>query len=190
LGYFIKHSSLSKNIVLHLRSAVLASISLVLLTSCESKVSQCQKIIKIHNQIVLEAKKVSDTGAKGDTSSASKSAEIFAQGAKEMAGIDVPDERLLVIKNQLAAMYLNSSEITKKILANQAQKKSTEAAKGMENLRQVASPEKGLVDSINSYCSEGKKNEGTLPSPVLPSPVQGQENKKPEPIPSPGQGKK
>jgi hypothetical protein len=181
LGYFIKHSYLYPKIVLHFRSAVLASIAplapaaiaLILLTSCESKVSQCQKIIKVHNQIVLEAKKVSDTGAKGDTSSASKSADAFAQGAKEMMGLDVRDEKLLEIKNQLATMYQNSSQITKQILTSQAQKKSTDAAKGMENLRQVASPEKDLVDGINNYCSEGKKaatSSPALPTPVKPSP--------------------
>jgi hypothetical protein len=172
LGYFIKHSSFSKNIVLHFRSVVLASISLVLLTSCESKISQCQKIIKIHNQIVLETKNISDTGAKGDTSSASKSADTFAQGAKEMMDLDVRDEKLSVIKSQLATMYQNSSQITKQILTSQAQKKTTDAAKGMENLRQVASPEKDLVDGINNYCSESKKAESSpaLPSPVQPSP--------------------
>ncbi len=154
--------------MLHFRSVALASISLILLTSCESKISQCQKIIKIHNQIVLEAKKVSDNGAKGDTSSASKSADAFAQGAKEMMGLDVRDEKLLEIKKQLANMYENSSQITKQILTSQAQKKSTDAAKGMENLRQVASPEKDLVDGINNYCSEGKKTDA---SPALPTPV-------------------
>jgi hypothetical protein len=158
--------------VLHFRSAVLASIALVLLTSCESKISQCQKIIKIHNQIVIETKKISDTGTKGDTSSASKSADTFAQGAKEMTELDVRDEKLLVIKNQLTTMYQNSSQITKQILASQIQKKSTEAAKGLENLRQVASPEKDLVDGINNYCREGKKTEATVTNPVLPSPVQ------------------
>jgi hypothetical protein len=173
LRYFIKHSSFSKNIVLHFRFVVLASISLILLTSCESKISQCQKIIKIHNQIVLEAKKVSDTGAKGDTSSASKSADTFAQGAKEMTDLDVRDEKLLEIKNQLATMYQKSSEITKQILTSQAQKKSTDAAKGLENLRQVASPEKDLVDGINNYCGQGKKAE-SAPNTALPSPVQGQ----------------
>lgn len=164
--------------MLHFRSVVLASIAqltpaaiaLVLLTSCESKISQCQKIIKIHNQIVLETKKISDTGAKGDTSSASKSADTFAQGAKEMTELNVRDEQLAVIKSQLATMYQNSSQITKQILTSQAQKKSTDAAKGMENLRQVASPEKDLVDGINNYCSEGKKADAT-PSPALPTPV-------------------
>jgi galactokinase/mevalonate kinase-like predicted kinase len=149
-------------IVLHFRSAVLAAITTTLLTGCESKISQCQKIIKIHNNIVLEAKKVSDTGTKGDTSSASKSAEAFAQGAKEMTSLEVRDEKLTEIKNQLATMYQNSSQVTKQILASQAQKKSTEAAKGLENLKQVASPEKDLVDGINSYCSEGKKTEAAV----------------------------
>ena len=124
---------------------------------------------------MLEAKKVSDTGAKGDTSSASKSADAFAQGAKEMTELSVRDEKLLVIKNQLATMYQNSSQITKQILTSQAQKKSTDAAKGMENLRQVASPEKDLVDGINNYCSESKKAattpETALPTPVNPNPV-------------------
>jgi hypothetical protein len=158
--------------VLHFRSVVLASIALVLLTSCETKVSQCQKIIKVHNQIVLETKKISDTGAKGDTSSASKSADTFAQGAKEMTELDVRDEKLLVIKNQLATMYQNSSQITKQILTSQTQKKSTDAAKGLENLRQVGSPEKDLVDGINIYCSQGTKTDATVADPVLPSPVQ------------------
>jgi hypothetical protein len=150
--------------VLHFRSAVLAAIALTLMTGCESKISQCQKIIKIHNRIVLEAKKVSDSGTKGDTSIASKSAETFAQGAKEMTSLEVRDEKLLEIKNQLATMYQNASQITKQILASQAQKKSTEAAKGLENLRQVSSPEKDLVDGINSYCSDGKKSETSAPS--------------------------
>jgi hypothetical protein len=150
--------------VLHFRSAALAFIALSLLTGCESKISQCQKIIKIHNQIVLESKKVSDTGVPGDTSSASKSAEAFAQGAKEMKQLDVRDEKLLEIKTQLAAMYDSSSQVTKQILASQAQKKSTEAAKALANLSQVTSPEKDLVDGINSYCSEGRKTTATLPN--------------------------
>jgi hypothetical protein len=145
-------------IVLHLRPAVLALLaSTILLTSCESKVSQCQKVIKIHNQIVLDAKKVFDAATKEDMSSVTKSGEALAQGAKDMTSLEVKDEKLLEIKNQFATMYQNASQVIKKIIESQAQKKSSEVAKGRGNLTQVASPEKDLVDAVNSYCQEGKQ---------------------------------
>jgi hypothetical protein len=145
-------------IVLHLRLAVLASVaSALLLTGCESKVSQCQKVIKIHNQIVMDTKKVSDAATKEDMSSVTKSGEVFAQGAKDMASLEVKDERLLEIKNQFATMYQNASQVIKKIIESQTQKKASEVAKNRANLNQVASPEKDLVDAVNSHCTEGKQ---------------------------------
>jgi hypothetical protein len=145
-------------IVLHLRLAVLASVaSTLLLTGCESKVSQCQKVIKIHNQIVMDTKKVSDAATKEDMSSVTKSGDVFAQGAKDMASLEVKDEKLLEIKNQFATMYQNASQVIKKIIESQTQKKASEVAKNRSNLAQVASPEKDLVDAVNSYCTEGKQ---------------------------------
>jgi hypothetical protein len=125
----------------------------LLLASCESKISQCRKIINVHNQIVLDAEKLTKGGAAGDTTIVLKSAEVFAKGAETMGSINASDAKLTELKNQFTTMYQNYSQIAKQILDNQAKKKSGEVAKGREKLKEVANPEKNLVDSINSYCS-------------------------------------
>jgi hypothetical protein len=131
---------------------LLLSVTCLLLASCESKVSQCQKIIKVHNQIVLDTQKLTNAGTKGDTATVLKSAEVFAKGAEAMGAIEPADDKLKELKNQFATMYQNSSQITKQILDSQTKKKSSDVAQGLAKLSQVGSPEKNLVDSINSYC--------------------------------------
>lgn len=138
----------------HFRWSLLLIVGL-LLTSCESKVSQCQKIKKTHNQLVLDTKEISKSVTKGDMEAVNKSADAFARGAKDMKDINVNDPKLKEIKDQLALMYQNSSQVTKQILESQSKKKNSEVAKGRARLSQVASPEKELVDSLNSYCSVG-----------------------------------
>jgi predicted patatin/cPLA2 family phospholipase len=147
-----------------LRNLVLL-MACLLLASCESKISQCRKIINVHNQIVLDAQKLANGGTAGDTTIVQKSSEIFAKGAESMGAIDAQDAKLTELKNQFTTMYQNYSQITKQILDNQAKKKSGEVAKGREKLKEVASPEKNLVDSINSYCGgTSSPVEGTSPN--------------------------
>lgn len=133
----------------------------LLLTSCESKVAQCQKIVKIHNQVVLDTQKFTNSGTKGDIKAVLESAAVWAKGAKEMAAIEVGDPKLQEIKTQFTTMYQNSSEAVKQIIDSQTNKKNSEVAKGLANLKQVASPEKNLVDGINSYCQEGQSSSAT-----------------------------
>jgi hypothetical protein len=122
------------------------------LTSCESKISQCQRIIKVHNQVVLETQKLTNSGTKGDTNVVLKTAEVFVKGATEMGAIEISDEKLTVLKTQFATMYQNSGQVAKQILDSQAKKKNSEVASGLSKLSQVASPEKNLVETINGYC--------------------------------------
>jgi hypothetical protein len=130
----------------------------LLLTSCESKLSQCQKINRIHNKIVLDSLELSKVATKGDLGAVLKSADVFAQGAQDMKAIDVSDSQLKEIKDQLMVMYQNSSQVTKQIMDSQRLKKNSEVVKGLEQLRQVASPEKNLVDGINNYCRSGSSS--------------------------------
>jgi hypothetical protein len=125
------------------------------LTSCEGKVAQCQKIVKIHNQIVLDTQKLSKSVTKEDLGMVLKSADTFAQGALDMKSIEVNDPKLKELKDQFMVMYQNSSQVTKQILNSQSKKKNSEVVSGLEKLRQVASPEKDLVDGINGYCRSG-----------------------------------
>jgi hypothetical protein len=149
----------------------IAAITLpcLLLASCESKISQCQRIIKVHNQVVLDTQKLTSAGTKGDLKIVSQSVAVFAQGAKTMNEMEVRDDKLTELKNQLATMYDNSSKVTQQILDSQAKKKNSEVAQGRERLSQVASPEKNLVSSINSYCSGGDAPASPVPSSSSPA---------------------
>jgi hypothetical protein len=126
-----------------------------LLTGCESKVSQCQKIKTVHNKLVEDTKNLSINVTKNNLEPVIKFADTLAQGAQDLKAIEVSDPQLKEIKDQFMVMYQNSSQVTKQILDSQRQKKNSEVAKGRERLRQVASPEKNLVDGINSYCRSG-----------------------------------
>ncbi len=123
-----------------------------LLAGCESKVSQCQKIKAVHNNLVEDTKKLSTNVTKNNLEPVIRFADTLAQGAQAMKAIEVGDPKLKEIKDQFMVMYQNSSQVTKQILDSQRQKKNAEVAKGQERLRQVASPEKNLVDGINNYC--------------------------------------
>lgn len=130
----------------------------LLLASCESKISQCRRIITTHNQILQDVDKVTNGGTKGDMAIVLKSVEVFAKGAETMGAINASDAKLAELKNQFTTMYQNYSQVTKQIIDNQTKKKSGEVAKGLDKLKEVANPEQNLVESLNSYCSSASSS--------------------------------
>jgi hypothetical protein len=117
--------------------------------------SQCQKIIKIHNQVVFKLKNLSDTaGSQGNISGIRKLAAASAQAAKEMKSLQVQDEKLLTLKNQFSTMYQSSSVVAKQLAVDLTKKRRSAVDNGLRKLQQIAGQETSLVNSINSYCGK------------------------------------
>ncbi|QMS89828.1 hypothetical protein HUN01_20400 [Nostoc edaphicum CCNP1411] len=139
------------------RSFILSATTAIalLFAGCgESKVAQCNKVIKVANQastLGQEFGKNSNPaqGSKALTELAGKIDPL----ATEMKALEVKDEKLQGFQGRFLTLYQNIS----KELNNAAaaiDKKNLPAAKGfLVSLQKSSSEESSIVKEINSYCS-------------------------------------
>jgi hypothetical protein len=125
----------------------------VLLVSCgESKVSQCQKIIKVTNQAVTEAKSVTNAGQNKNPDAILKTADTMDQAAQDMKAIQVSDTKLKDYQAGFIKMYGDTSKATRALVGALKKKDRTGAEASLKNLQQATVPEQQLVTGLNSYC--------------------------------------
>lgn len=131
-----------------------AAIAL-LVTGCgESKVTQCNKIVKIANQAATIGQ---EFGKNPKPQQGSKSLTEVAgqidQVASDMKAVEVKDEKLQGFQGRFITLYQDTS----KALRNAAgawDKKNFKAATGfLVDLKKSTSKETAIVQEINSYCS-------------------------------------
>lgn len=134
-----------------------ATLSFLTVSCSESKVSQCNKIIKIANKAVNEAKSITNGGQASDPKAMLKAAAAMEKTSKEMEAIKVTDEKLQDYQGSFVLMYRDTSKATRDFVAGFQKKDRSSAESALVNLQKAAAPEKQLVDGINIYCT-GKKS--------------------------------
>lgn len=131
-----------------------AAIAL-LFTSCgESKVSQCNKVIKVANQAALLGQQYGKDpkaakGSQGLTELATK----IDQVGTEMKGLEIKDEKLQGYQTRFLKLY---QDISKNLndTATAINKKDIKQANRFLVTLQKSSVEEGvIVKDINGYCS-------------------------------------
>lgn len=132
-----------------------AALSLLTVSCSESKVSQCNKIIKIANKAVTEAKSITNGGQTSDPKAMLKAADAMEKASKDMEDIKVSDEKLQDYQNRFVIMYRDTSKATRDFVSAYGKDRSAAEA-ALVNLQKATVPEKQLVDEINIYCT-GKK---------------------------------
>ncbi|MDZ8052935.1 MAG: hypothetical protein RMX68_032675 [Aulosira sp. ZfuVER01] len=131
-----------------------AAIAL-LFTGCgESKVAQCNKIIKVANQAVTVGQ---DFGKNPDPKKGSKAlTEVAAKIdtiTTEMKGLEIKDEKLQGYQGRFLGLYQSTSKGLKDT-ATAIDKKNLKAANtALTSLKKNSSEESKLVSEINGYCS-------------------------------------
>jgi type VI protein secretion system component VasK len=138
------------------RTVILSSLGAIalLFTGCgESKVSQCNKIIKIAN----EAATISSEANKSSSSKNSKSlvdlATKLEKIANDIQATEIKDEKLLGFKDRFTKLYQDASKGLKDTAAAIDKKDIKAANKAVATLQKSSSDEKTLVTDINTYCT-------------------------------------
>lgn len=132
---------------------MIAAMSL-LMVSCESKDSQCNKIIQVANQAVKDARTITNGGQRSDADTMIKAADAMEKAAKDMEAIKVQDEKLKNYQTGFISMYRTTSKATREFVAAFQKKDRSGAEASLKNLQQATSPEKDLVNQINAYCAK------------------------------------
>jgi ribosome-binding factor A len=130
-----------------------AAISLLTASCSENKISQCNKIIKIANEAVSQAKTVTNGGQASDPKAMLKAAEAMEQASQKMTNLPVNDPKLKDYQTGFVRMYRDTSKATRDFVTAFNKKDRTAAEKALTNLQQATIPEKQLVGDINIYCS-------------------------------------
>lgn len=130
-----------------------AAISLLTVSCGESKISQCNKIIKIANEAVTKAKSLTNGSQASNTKAMIQAANAMEKASKEMAAIKVKDEKLKDYQSGFIKMYGDTSKATRDFVAAFERKDRPGAETALTNLQQATTPEKQLVADINTYCS-------------------------------------
>lgn len=125
-----------------------------LTASCsESKISQCNKIIKIANEAVSQAKTVTNGGQASDPKAMLQAAEAMEKASKQMTDIPVNDPKLKDYQTGFVKMYGDTSKATRDFVKAFEKKDRPAAERALNSLQQATLPEKQLVTDINTYCS-------------------------------------
>jgi len=130
-----------------------AAISLLTISCSESKVSQCNKIIKVANEAVSKAKSVTKDDQANDAKAMIKAADAMEKASQEMKAIDVKDAKLKDYQAGFISMYRDTSKATRDYVVAFEKKNRPAAEAALTNLQQATTPEKQLVGDINKYCS-------------------------------------
>ncbi|MCA1992119.1 MAG: hypothetical protein LDL41_08740 [Coleofasciculus sp. S288] len=132
---------------------ITAIVSLSLVSCAESKISQCNKIIQVANEAVSEAKAVTNQGQASDPRAMLKAADAMEKASQEMKLIEVKDAKLQDYQAGFINMYRDTSQATRDFVNAFGKKDRSAAETALDKLQQATTPEKQLVEEINTYCS-------------------------------------
>lgn len=127
----------------------------ILFTGCgESKVAQCNKLIKVANQAVTLSQDFSknpqrEKGSKALTEVAGKIDTI----TNEMKALEIKDEKLQSFQGRFLKLYQDTSKGLRDTAAAVDKKNLKAANASLVTLRKSSSDETAIVTEINSYCS-------------------------------------
>jgi hypothetical protein len=113
---------------------------------------ECQSVVSIHNRLITKLQPLYAPQKAVNQSMLQKSVKIYDQAAQDMKVLAIQDETLGQIKGEFATMYRSTSQVMKQAMSSSGRKRST----ALQKLAQAASPEKELVDRLNTYCGNGK----------------------------------
>ncbi len=133
--------------------SVAAAIAL-LFTSCgESKVVQCNKVIKVANQATVLGQQLgknsqSAKSPKGLTELATKIDQI----ATEMKALEIKDEKLQGFQDRFLKLYQDSSKNLNQTATAIDKKNIPAVNQFLASLKKSSSEEKAIIKEINGYC--------------------------------------
>lgn len=130
-----------------------AALSLITVSCSESKVAQCNKLIKVTNEVVSQTKAVTNGNQAINLKATLKAADAMEKASQEMQAIQVSDKQLQDYQSRFTNMYRDTSQATRDFVAAFEKKDRVAAETALQKLQKATTPEKRLVDDINKYCT-------------------------------------
>ncbi|BAY07627.1 hypothetical protein [Calothrix sp. NIES-2098] len=130
------------------------AIALLFAGCGESKVAQCNKIVKVANQAVTVGQ---DFGKNPNPQKGSKAlTEVAAKIdtiTTEMKGLEIKDEKLQGFQGRFLTLYQSTSKGLKDTATAIDKKNLKSANTALASLKKNSGEETKLVNEINTYCS-------------------------------------
>jgi hypothetical protein len=133
-----------------------ATLSVLMVSCSESKVSQCNKIIKVANKAADEAKAITNGGKETDPKAMLKAADALEKASQDMESIKVSDEKLKDYQGRFFIMYRDTSKSTRDFITAFQKKDRSAAEAAVVKLQKATALETPLVQEINKYCQPKK----------------------------------
>jgi len=130
-----------------------AALSLLTVSCGESRISQCNKIIKIANEPVNAAKPINNSSQASDPKVIRQLADVMDKASQDMKALKVKDEKLKDYQVGYVNMYRDLAKAIRDLEAPVKQKNRLAFEAALTNFKQAATPEAELAKEVNQYCS-------------------------------------
>lgn len=140
-----------------LRRGILLSTTVavsLLVTSCETKVAQCNKLIKVANQATTELQGMSKSNSSNATAQLKTVANSLDQYSKDMGAVEVKDEKLKGFQARFVTMYSETRDVSRSLAAALDKKDLKTAKQSLTKMQSATSQETALVNEVNQYCQD------------------------------------
>lgn len=127
----------------------------ILATGCNTKVSQCNKLIKVANAATSELKAITQeegSGQEAKMAQMQKLADSLDKYSQEVKNVSLEDETLQGFQQRLSDLYTSSSEASKGIIAAAKAKNIKGMTASLKKLAAGSRTEGEIVSEMNGYC--------------------------------------
>lgn len=129
------------------------ALGIILVSCSESKVTQCNRLVKVANDAVDQVEQVTQNATPDNVEAMSRIAGAADNANKLMTDLQLTDTTLVGFKNQFTTMYSNTSRATRSLIDAAKAKNATAAEQAFKDLQQATSAEEPLVRQVNQYCT-------------------------------------
>ena len=119
----------------------------------QTKISQCNQIIKIVNEAVTSARQITNRGQTSDVASMLRAANAMDASAARMSRLSITDQTLKGYQARFIRMYKQTSQSTRNFVTAFNRRNRPAAESALRALEAATAPEKQIVAGINNYCS-------------------------------------
>jgi hypothetical protein len=124
-------------------------------TGCETKVSQCNKLIAVANAATSSVKAVTQEKAGNETQQVAqmaKFADTLDKFTKDVQAVELKDEQLKGFQKRLIDLYSGGSKDSRAIVAAMEKKDLKAMQESLGSLMKGSATEGAIVGELNGYC--------------------------------------
>lgn len=131
--------------------AIAASLS-VLVTGCETKVAQCNKLTQVANAASAEFQTMGKSNNPDKLAQLATAADRLDQYIQNMSAVELKDEKLVGFKGRFIQMYGEIRDASRALVTAAKAKDQKGAQSAFTKMTSGVKQESPLVNEVNQYC--------------------------------------